>query len=79
MVRCRTRICWASSEIEAGPFTMGSDRDGRARKVDEQPQHIVDLPEFYVARYPVTVAQFRAFVERRTIPTGRPGLPPRCA
>lgn len=51
-------------EIPAGPFRMGSDR---ARDADtfgnEQPQHEVELPGYYVARYPVTVAQFRAFVE----------------
>jgi formylglycine-generating enzyme required for sulfatase activity len=51
-------------EVPAGPFLMGSDpeRDGMADD-DEQPQHEVTLPAYYVARYPVTVAQFRAFVE----------------
>ena len=51
-------------EIPAGPFVMGSDdeRDswsfGRA-----SPQHKVRLPTYYMARYPVTVVQFRAFVD----------------
>ena len=44
---------------------MGSDprRDADAYD-DEQPQHTVNLPyEYYMARYPVTVAQFEAFVQ----------------
>ncbi|MGE0826721.1 MAG: formylglycine-generating enzyme family protein [Candidatus Binatia bacterium] len=51
-------------EIPAGPFVMGSDphKDKGASK-DEQPQHEVTLPRYYIARYPVTVAQFAAFVE----------------
>ena len=51
--------------VSAGPFLMGSDpgRDADAYD-DEQPQHTVDLPyEYYMARYPVTVAQFEAFVQ----------------
>ena len=50
-------------EIPAGEFIMGSDpkRDSQAYD-DEQPQHQRTLPLYYVARYPVTVAQFRAFV-----------------
>ena len=44
--------------IPAGKFTMGNnDRD------DEKPQHEVTLPDFWMARYPVTVTQFRAFTE----------------
>ncbi|MBI5294612.1 MAG: SUMF1/EgtB/PvdO family nonheme iron enzyme [Chloroflexi bacterium] len=44
--------------IPAGKFLMGNnDRD------DEKPQHEVPLPDFWMARYPVTVAQFRAFTE----------------
>ena len=43
---------------------MGSDRkhDSNARG-DELPQHSVDLPGYWIGRYPVTVAQFSAFVE----------------
>lgn len=51
-------------EIPAGPFVMGSDpkKDENAAK-EEQPQHEVILPRYYIARYPVTVAQFAAFVD----------------
>jgi formylglycine-generating enzyme required for sulfatase activity len=50
-------------EIPAGPFLMGSDpkHDPNAQS-NEQPQHEVPLPTYYIARYPVTVAQFQAFV-----------------
>ena len=33
-------------------------------KDDEKPLHQVDLPPFWMARYPTTVAQFRAFSEQ---------------
>jgi len=51
-------------EVPAGPFLMGSDkkRDQDAYE-DELPQHRLELPLYYIARYPVTVAQFRAFVQ----------------
>jgi formylglycine-generating enzyme required for sulfatase activity len=51
-------------EIPAGSFLMGSDkqRDELAND-DGLPQHEVVLPTYYIARYPVTVAQFRAFVK----------------
>jgi formylglycine-generating enzyme required for sulfatase activity len=51
-------------EIPASPFLMGSDktRDARADD-DELPQHEVNLPTYYMARYPVTVAQFRTYLE----------------
>ncbi len=51
-------------EIPEGKFRMGSDpkRDSDSRE-EEQPEHEVDLPTYYMARWPVTVAQFRAFAE----------------
>ena len=50
-------------EIPAGPFAMGSDRrrDEQANG-DELPQHEVNLVGYYLTRWPVTVAQFAAFV-----------------
>lgn len=50
--------------VPPGPFLMGSDkgRDPQAFD-DELPQHQVMLPGYWVGRYPVTAAQFRAFVE----------------
>jgi formylglycine-generating enzyme required for sulfatase activity len=51
-------------EVPAGPFLMGSDRErDRDASADELPQHSVELSAYYVARYPVTMAQFRAFVQ----------------
>jgi formylglycine-generating enzyme required for sulfatase activity len=53
-------------EIPGGPFRMGSDESRDPQAFDrELPQAKVDLPRSYIARYPVTVAQFRAFVEDR--------------
>jgi formylglycine-generating enzyme required for sulfatase activity len=40
-------------KIPEGPFVMG----------DGSNQHELTLPAYYIARYPVTVAQFRTFVE----------------
>ena len=50
-------------EIPAGSFLMGSLPEDRGALEAEKPQHPVTLPACYVARYPVTVAQFRRFVE----------------
>ena len=43
--------------VSGGSFQMGGEFDD-----DEKPRHEVVLPEFYIARFPVTVAQFRAYV-----------------
>jgi len=56
-------------EIPAGPFRMGSDPNVDRRAYDNERwsassfQGTVDLPAFYIARYEVTIAQFRTFVE----------------
>jgi formylglycine-generating enzyme required for sulfatase activity len=50
--------------VPAGSFLMGSDKKADpVADEDELPQHEVRLPEYWIARYPTTVAQFRAFVE----------------
>lgn len=50
--------------IPAGPFLMGS-RSGRglASEPDETPQHTLTLPAFRIMRFPVTNAQYAAFVD----------------
>ena len=56
-------------EIPAGPFTMGSDfrRDrlayGNVRWSADRAQGRVVLDAYFIGRYEVTVAQFRAFVD----------------
>ena len=49
--------------IPAGPFLMGSGDDDEMAYDDEKPQHEVTLPEYYIARYPVTVAQWRVYLK----------------
>lgn len=50
-------------EIPAGAFHMGSDKQRDRLALDNEcPAHQFTLPGYYMARYPVTVAQFRAFV-----------------
>lgn len=56
-------------EIPAGPFLMGSDPAVDSLAYDNErwspatPQEVVELPTYYIGRYEVTVAQFRAFVQ----------------
>lgn len=50
-------------EIPRGPFLMGSDKTKDANAWDDElPQQTVTLPAYRIARTPVTVAQFAAFV-----------------
>ena len=50
---------------------MGSDpKVDKDATADEQPQHRLYLPEFYIGKYPVTNEQYAAFVK-----TGRQGAP----
>lgn len=50
-------------EISAGEFVMGSHpRDGISSP-DEHPSHSFFLPQCYLGRYPVTVMQYRQYLE----------------
>jgi len=50
--------------IPEGPFQMGNDmKDDPEGFENETPRHTVNLPTYYMARFPVTVAQFRAFID----------------
>ncbi|HLO17215.1 MAG TPA: SUMF1/EgtB/PvdO family nonheme iron enzyme, partial [Anaerolineales bacterium] len=46
-------------EIPAGTFLLGEDAP---QKQGGNGQHSLFLPEFYIGRYPVTVAQYRSFL-----------------
>lgn len=51
-------------ELPAGRFIMGSDQhQDKEADENETPPHEMTLPAFYIARYPVTVGQFRAYVK----------------
>ncbi len=47
--------------VPAGPFLMGSVASD-AGQANEMPQHSVKLGDYFVGKYPVTEAQFAAFV-----------------
>ena len=48
--------------IRGGEFIMGSPANEVGRQNDEN-QHRVKLGDFYMSKYPVTVAEFRKFIE----------------
>jgi formylglycine-generating enzyme required for sulfatase activity len=48
--------------VDSGPFLMGSDPTDWQADAGEKPQHTLEVPEFYVGRFPVTVAQFAAYL-----------------
>jgi formylglycine-generating enzyme required for sulfatase activity len=50
---------------------MGSAEDDEDAYKDENPAHPVTLPEFYMARYPVTNAQFNHFWQEKGYETER--------
>ncbi len=52
--------------IPAGEFLMGSDnKQDQDAEATELPQHPIYLQEYRIARVPVTVAQFRRFVQAK--------------
>jgi formylglycine-generating enzyme required for sulfatase activity len=54
-------------EVPAGKFMMGSHEQDE-RDDDEKPQHTVDIPyDYFMARFPVTNAQYAAYVNAKGI------------
>jgi len=51
-------------EIPEGPFLLGTSEDSEGEhKPHESPQVTLDLPAFEIARFPVTVAEYRRFID----------------
>ncbi len=46
-------------QIPGGTFLMGSPQEELENYPDEQPQHSVTVPSFFMGRYPITQAQWR--------------------
>jgi formylglycine-generating enzyme required for sulfatase activity/tRNA A-37 threonylcarbamoyl transferase component Bud32 len=49
-------------EIPAGTFYMGSPTYEMGRSDDEGPQHQVNVPSFFIGKYPLTQAQYQAII-----------------
>jgi len=49
--------------VPAGEFWMGSDDSDKEAKKHEKPQHKVYLDEYWIGKYPVTNAQYQAYVK----------------
>ncbi|MFM6659733.1 MAG: formylglycine-generating enzyme family protein, partial [Microcystis panniformis] len=50
--------------IPGGTFTMGSPANEKDSYGDERPQHQVTVPPFFLGKYPITQAQWRAIASR---------------
>lgn len=57
--KLKTNLCIEMARIPEGEFMMGSPPEEPERCTNEEPQHLVVVPSFYMARYPVTQAQWR--------------------
>jgi formylglycine-generating enzyme required for sulfatase activity/tRNA A-37 threonylcarbamoyl transferase component Bud32 len=49
-------------EIPAGTFYMGSPENEEGRHDSESPQHQVNVPSFFIGKYPLTQAQYEAIM-----------------
>ena len=49
--------------IPAGQFIMGAPEDEEGSSYSERPQHQVTVPSFFMGKYPVTQAQWKAVAE----------------
>jgi len=59
--------------VPAGEFVMGSD----SHNPDEKPEHRVNLPAYYIDKYEVTNAQYKAFCDATgRKPSDNPGFDP---
>jgi formylglycine-generating enzyme required for sulfatase activity len=53
--------------IPGGKFMRGSPAEELGHFFDESPQHLVKVPDFYLGRYPVTQAQWKAIASTAII------------
>ena len=53
------RVILEMVQIPAGEFMMGAPNDEAKSLSKERPQHLVNVPEFYLGKYPITQEQWR--------------------
>jgi formylglycine-generating enzyme required for sulfatase activity len=53
--------------IPGGEFMMGSPEEEIDRFSNESPRHLVTVPDFYMGKYPITQAQWRAVVNDQSV------------
>ena len=53
--------------IPEGKFHMGSTDDDKYHDKNEKPQHVVEVPPFYMSKYPITQEQWRAVAQLEKI------------
>ncbi len=59
--------------VPHGAFLLGSNDQDKLASSDEKPQHQCSIPYgYWLARFPVTVAQFRLFLEQTGTQPGNP-------
>ena len=63
LFHCESEPILGFVNFPAGEFRMGSDDKDIQAYPDEKPAGSIYLPEFYMARYPVTNAQYQHFIE----------------
>ncbi len=56
------RVTLEMVQIPEGTFTMGSPEGEAERGQDESPQHQVKVPEFFMGKYEITQAQYKAIM-----------------
>jgi eukaryotic-like serine/threonine-protein kinase len=58
-------------KIPAGNFMMGSPEQEEGREIYEQPEHLVNIPEFYLGQTQITQAQWGAVFQDKSMMFGK--------
>ena len=58
-------------KIPGGTFTMGAPKDEEGSRDSERPQHQVTVPSFFMGKYPITQAQWRAVANMQHLRVNR--------
>jgi eukaryotic-like serine/threonine-protein kinase len=56
--------------IPSGKFMMGSPPNEEGQEIAEQPQHLVNIPEFYLGETQITQIQWNAIMPERAVKIG---------